>query len=603
MSPGSDGCLHPASAAEVAEIVRAVRARRGKLRVVGAGLGERDAIAPGLVPPGAAAGRVPPPGASGVTILMLDRMRAIAFDLSDPSRPRVSAEGGANLGRDPYLASGRSTWDNSLGWEILRRGFALPDFAAVSHHTVAALVASGSCGGSARHSFLDAVVGIELVDGEGRIVSLTRDLADPDADFWAAAASMGLLGVITRVTFELEPAFGLAGRELRKPMTETPVDFFGDDPRKIPFTRYLRETPYCRLVWWPQRHFEYAALWEMARVEPTPLLDPAPYTLLGPDTRGNSVLAAALLTVLGNLDDLSVVPAKLAQWREKLAEELRDEPDKNPCRRPGERRAPRPDVLQALEQTLRRFPVDLGLPAQIVRAFGGARAARVWDDVAVRAIVAFVGKALDGLGPFARLPVGGALHALVAANIGSLVRLFVEDGDSRFQDCWLCGFAIDDQLDARLWPLRFMELAVDLDQVEPVMRALRRYFRADGDADLAYRRTGPFACQIYPGKRSGFWLHSSYGRDTARLDGFWNARNAGDPRDEFFRGLWEVLEPFGFAPHWGKILPVPARRFARRYETKLPKLPAFRRLRRRYDPDGVFLTSYWAEHLDLEEVP
>ncbi len=68
-----------------------------------------------------------------------------------------------------------------------------------------------------------------------------------------------------------------------------------------------------------------------------------------------------------------------------------------------------------------------------------------------------------------------------------------------------------------------------------------------------------------------------------------------------FRGLWEEIEPFGFAPHWGKVLPSPGRRWAKTYEATLPKLPAFRALRRRYDPRGVFLTDYWAEHLGIRD--
>ncbi len=599
--PHDDGYFHPENEGEVIAIVRAARRRGTPVRVVGSGHSEWAAIQPGLVPPGAAGGGRPPPG---VALLLLDRMRGVRFVERTGKLPMVEVEAGCNLGRDPYCTTHESSWKDSLGAQLLARGLALPDLGAISHHTVSGFMSTGSLGGSARHSFFDAVTGVRFVDGRGEVVEKFRG----DEEFFGVAAALGLCGVITKVWIEPEPAFNLVGRELRLPISEAPVDFFGDGTGGAKFAEYLRQTDYVRAVWWPQRKFEQVALFDANRVAPVPLFEPVRYELLAPDTRLKSLLAALLLTILGNTGDLGSVREKLGFWLEKLDEELDHDPDDNACRSPRpDRKRTKREVLAALRAGLEASRSSGDEPSAFGRAATrvlgdslGARAESLWDDQLTSVIVWLVEQAIDGgLGTLGRLGFGKLLDRLVPANIHRIVRLFVEPGDSRFQDCWLCGLAIDDQLDDRLWPLRFMELSVPLDRAEEMMRLLRDYFRAGGDAEEAYARTGPFACQIYPGKASEHWLSPAYGHDVIRFDGFWYGTRAGDPRDHFFRGVWELLAPLGFRPHWGKVLPAPPRRWVEHYERALPRLSSFRALRQRFDPDAVFLTSYFREHLGI----
>jgi len=94
-------------------------------------------------------------------------------------------------------------------------------------------------------------------------------------------------------------------------------------------------------------------------------------------------------------------------------------------------------------------------------------------------------------------------------------------------------------------------------------------------------------------------MSPAYGHDVVRFDGFWYSTLAGDPRDTFFRGIWEALEPFGFRPHWGKVLPSPPRKWAAYYEKQLPRMRDFKTLRAELDPENIFLTSYFREHLAI----
>jgi len=75
-SPANDGYYHPASEAEIVELVRHASRTRTPLRVIGSSHSEWAAIQPGFVPPGAAGGHRPP---AGMLMLMLDRFRSVVF--------------------------------------------------------------------------------------------------------------------------------------------------------------------------------------------------------------------------------------------------------------------------------------------------------------------------------------------------------------------------------------------------------------------------------------------------------------------------------------------------------------------------------------------
>jgi xylitol oxidase len=83
-------------------------------------------------------------------------------------------------------------------------GLALPNFASLPHISVAGAVATGTHGsGASNQSLAAAVSALELVVANGSIRRFQRG----DADFDGAVVSLGALGLVTRVSLDVVPAF------------------------------------------------------------------------------------------------------------------------------------------------------------------------------------------------------------------------------------------------------------------------------------------------------------------------------------------------------------------------------------------------------------
>ncbi|KAA1424877.1 FAD-binding protein [Mumia zhuanghuii] len=83
-------------------------------------------------------------------------------------------------------------------------GWALGAMASLPHISVAGAVATGTHGSGDRIPTLsDAVVALELVGPDGDLVTLREG----DPDFAGAVVSLGALGIVTRVTLRVEPAY------------------------------------------------------------------------------------------------------------------------------------------------------------------------------------------------------------------------------------------------------------------------------------------------------------------------------------------------------------------------------------------------------------
>ncbi|MER6719779.1 FAD-binding protein [Streptomyces halstedii] len=91
-----------------------------------------------------------------------------------------------------------------LTGELHRGGFALHNLGSLPHISVAGACATGTHGsGVANRSLAGAVRALELVTADGTLTTIRRG----DADFPGAVVSLGALGVVTRVTLDLVPAF------------------------------------------------------------------------------------------------------------------------------------------------------------------------------------------------------------------------------------------------------------------------------------------------------------------------------------------------------------------------------------------------------------
>ena len=110
----------------------------------------------------------------------------------DRERSTVTVPGGITYG--------------ALGRQLQSAGYALANLASLPHIAVAGACATGTHGSGDRNGNLaTSVAALELVTADGEIVVLSRD--QPGDDFAGAVVGLGGLGVVTRVTLDVEPAY------------------------------------------------------------------------------------------------------------------------------------------------------------------------------------------------------------------------------------------------------------------------------------------------------------------------------------------------------------------------------------------------------------
>jgi len=115
--------------------------------------------------------------------------------LVDPDRRTVSVDAGLRYGE--------------LVTALDDAGLALHNMASLPHISVAGAVATATHGsGAGNQNLAAAVAGLELVTSSGEVVRAARG----DADFDGMVVGLGALGVVTRVTLDVEPAFQVQQR-------------------------------------------------------------------------------------------------------------------------------------------------------------------------------------------------------------------------------------------------------------------------------------------------------------------------------------------------------------------------------------------------------
>jgi xylitol oxidase len=86
------------------------------------------------------------------------------------------------------------------------KGWALHNLASLPHISVAGACTTGTHGSGEKNGNLaTAVAGLEFVTGSGDMVRLSRE--KDGATFHAAVVGLGALGVITKITLDVQPAF------------------------------------------------------------------------------------------------------------------------------------------------------------------------------------------------------------------------------------------------------------------------------------------------------------------------------------------------------------------------------------------------------------
>jgi xylitol oxidase len=137
----------------------------------------------------------------------------------DSERCAVTVEAGARYGQ-------LATW-------LHDQGYALHNLASLPHISVAGACATATHGSGDRNGNLaTAVSSIEMVTGDGEIVVLSRD--QDHEQFEGAVVGLGGLGVVTKLTLDVSPAFemqqdvyeNLALAELEKHYDELTSDIY-----------------------------------------------------------------------------------------------------------------------------------------------------------------------------------------------------------------------------------------------------------------------------------------------------------------------------------------------------------------------------------------
>jgi xylitol oxidase len=92
----------------------------------------------------------------------------------------------------------------ALAAELVSNGLALHAMASLPHISVGGAIQTGTHGSGDRNgSLATAVRGLELVGSEGDIVTVARG----DDDFDGMVVGLGALGIVTRVTLDIEPMY------------------------------------------------------------------------------------------------------------------------------------------------------------------------------------------------------------------------------------------------------------------------------------------------------------------------------------------------------------------------------------------------------------
>jgi D-arabinono-1,4-lactone oxidase len=577
-APAADGFFHPASEADLIELVRLANREGRQLRVRGAAHSVSHAVYtdPSRPAPDRVDVQKPPPGPN--LNLMLDRYRG--WRVRDEERRLVEADAGIHLGPDPGDPTRTSTLENSLLWQLAtEKGWSLEETGGITHQTISGFTATGSAGGSLRYGATQNLWGFRLVDGRGEVHEVTLDDADPDL-FHAMCPNLGLLGIVSKVILKCGEAFEIGGEEAITTVATCPADLFGAGAGERPsLERLLRESEYARLVWWPQRGADRVVTWRARRIPREPDFEPKPYTQFGDDPEAEQYLFSALFTIIGNLDDLS-------QAKARLEDDF--------------------DQLQSALTLLGKK--DLGVVGE---ALGTVLAAIAEGGVDLGITI------LEPAAPLIERGLPDFLPRLIAAfNELDADKKGAEKGQpQRFRDYGWHGLPMDNQASDVLMPTEFTEAWVPLPRAGEAMRLLRDYFAAPrGDAE-ALRRTGTFAWELYATLPVPFWLNPSHsdGEDewregAFRIDPYWFAENAEDPVETLFAGLWNLLREaeVPFRLHWGKFqprCPEGDRDWVDFFRAQYPRWDDFLALRAERDPNNLFLNSYWRERFGLWDEP
>ena len=128
---------------------------------------------------------------------------------------------------------------HDLGIKLKGHGLAMPNLGSIDHQSIAGAIGTATHGSSTRHGILSqSVLALRIMLANGRTVSCS---GKQNVElFRAALVSLGALGIVTEVTFQVVPVFNIEWAQSLHPLDEIISDWEKDLWIKKEFTR----------VWW-----------------------------------------------------------------------------------------------------------------------------------------------------------------------------------------------------------------------------------------------------------------------------------------------------------------------------------------------------------------
>lgn len=559
-----DGYYHPASENDVIELVKYARDNGLKIRARGAthsvawsiytdhehGELRNDTLVDD------------PPKSENIN-LALDQMNGVEW--SDKTPGLVEVEAGCHIGKNPYDPFENSTLENSFAYQAFKKGWALDILGGITHQTVSGFTGTGSAGGSVKYGY-DNIVAFRVVDGNGE----ARWIEQGDYEFPAMLTSIGLMGIITKMRFQLVPMYNIRGKQITtstflKPRNRKdpacPINLYGVEGSDAPLLQdYLKDKEYCRMTWWPQQGAERIQIWEAHRCDKK--LDPkcydddklVPYEEfpLNFGGRTEAYFAALIFVLAGNTD-----------W-------------------------------SRIQRIIARNGIRY---RSLVRDLGGKGLTAIGHTIGAIA-VSIVGRIVAA--------IVGLFPSLIQTLFSRMLPAFdaMDTDPLRFHDYYWRSLCMDNTADDVLLCTEFCEIWIPLQYSERAMSVIQTMFDTKGSEAIGW-----YAQEVYAAKPSSAWINPSYsdGNDeykegVFRLDVYWYRDNPDYPNGPkgFFRQYWDTLRAEGvpFRMHWGKYIPdYEHENWAQYYREGLPKFDEFMALREKRDPKNVFFTHYWQQRL------
>lgn len=107
---------------------------------------------------------------------------------------------------------------SELGARLEEHGLTLANLGSIDSQSIAGVITTGTHGSSLRHGILsECIEGLSLVLANGELAQCSAT-NNPNL-FRAALLSLGALGIIVEVTFKAQPAFNVAWRQERYPLS------------------------------------------------------------------------------------------------------------------------------------------------------------------------------------------------------------------------------------------------------------------------------------------------------------------------------------------------------------------------------------------------